>query len=660
MIVVYKNAEGKEEIVEETKSVEYEFQTVPAISVTATEADIKILESNPNIDYIEENIEFSITETEPIKVIQSALITSTGESQWNINETNAQASWHEGFTGAGVKVAVLDTGIATHRELNISGGVSTVDYTNSWQDDNGHGTHVSGIIAAQPDIASVSGLDITGVAPNVNLYAVKALDSMGAGYLQDILEGLDWAIANGMDIINLSLGTPEYSQLLEQMINEAFNKGILIVAASGNDGLENSVNYPAKFSDVIAVSSVNESLNVSDFSSTGNEVDFSAPGENIISTSTGGYYEIQSGTSQAAPHVTGMLALLKQKHPGLTNNELTTLLKSHIKDLGVTGLDPYYGYGMTYYHSNVSPITNPSVSYSTHVQTYGWMDFVTDGKLSGTVGLAKRLEAIKIDLPNNPYSGSITYSTHIQGIGWLNNVSNGAISGTLGQSKRMEAIKIQLTGEIANNYDVYYRVHAQSFGWLGWAKNGQSAGTEGLSKRLEAIEIVLVAKGGQAPGSTDQPFLTKPSVSYTTHVQSYGWLSFVKDGALSGTVGEAKRLEAIKVNIQNAPYSGSITYSTHIQGIGWMNTVSNGAISGTLGQSKRMEAIKMQLNGEISSYYDMYYRVHAQSFGWLGWAKNGQSAGTEGLSKRLEAIEIVLITKGGQAPGSTDKPFIKN
>jgi subtilisin family serine protease len=660
IIVVYKNEEGKEEIIEETEKVDYEFQTVPAISVTVTEDEIQKLESNPNIDYIEENISFSITETEPVKVLQSVSSASTDGIQWNILETNAQASWNEGYTGAGVNVAVLDTGIASHDELTIAGGVSTVDYTPSWQDDNGHGTHVSGIIAAQPNIANVNGLDITGVAPDVNLFAVKVLDNTGAGNLQDILEGLDWSITNGMDIVNLSIGTAEYSQLFEQMINKAYNSGIIIVAASGNDGLQNSVNYPAKFTNTIGVSSVNQSLNISNFSSTGNEVEFSAPGENIISTYKNGDYTIESGTSQATPHVTGMLALLKEKYPNVTNSELKTLLRSHTKDLGVTGKDPYYGYGMIYFQSQLTPVTSPYVSYSTHVQTYGWMDFVSNGELSGTIGQAKRMEAIKVSLPkDNPYSGSITYSTHIQGIGWLSNVSNGAMSGTLGQSKRMEAIKIQLSGDIANYYDLYYRVHAQSFGWLGWAKNGQATGSEGLSKRLEAIEIVLVKKGGQAPGSTDRAFVTKPTLNYTTHVQTYGWLEYVKDGALSGTVGQSKRLEAIKVHLQNTPYSGSITYSTHVQGIGWLTNVSNGAVSGTLGQGMRMEAIKIQLTGEMANNYDVYYRVHAQSYGWLGWAKNGQVSGTSGLSKRLEAIEITLVSKSGKAPGSTSSSFIK-
>ena len=302
-------------------------------------------------------------------------------------------------------------------------------------------------------------------------------------------------------------------------------------------------------------------------------------------------------------------------------------------------------------------LTKPTVVYSTHVETYSWLNAVADGEISGTQGQAKRLEAITINLQNAPYRGDIKYSTHIQDYGWANPVLNGGVSGTLGQSKRIEAIKIELTGEIANYYDVYYRVHSETFGWLGWAKNGKPAGTQLLSKRLEAIQIVLVEKDGKAPSSTVAPFLTRPSVVYSSHVETYSWLDYVSDGAMSGTQGKAKRLEAIVINLKDNPYRGGITYSTHVQDYGWMNNVSNGQVSGTLGQSKRVEAIKMELTGDLANDFDIYYRVHAQDYGWLGWARNGMNAGTEGLAKRLEAVEIKLVPKGQGAAVFANEAF---
>ena len=308
-----------------------------------------------------------------------------------------------------------------------------------------------------------------------------------------------------------------------------------------------------------------------------------------------------------------------------------------------------------------------SVSYNTHIQTYGWRGYQKNGATSGTEGEAKRLEAIKIQLNNAPYPGSVSYQTHVQTYGWLDSVSNNEVSGTEGEAKRLEAIRISLTGELANHYDIYYRVHAQTFGWLGWAKNGENAGSAGYAKRLEAIQIVLVEKGKPAPGSTGNAFKdgsggsqgVTPHVRYRTHVQTYGWQPFVIDGAESGTTAQAKRLESIIISMTNKPTDGSLQYRTHVQTHGWLEWASEGNKSGTEGQAKRLEAIEIRLTGDMEKQYDIYYRVHAQTYGWLGWARNGESAGTEGLAKRLEAIQIVLVKKGGAAPGDTERNFIK-
>ena len=152
-------------------------------------------------------------------------------------------------------------------------------------------------------------------------------------------------------------------------------------------------------------------------------------------------------------------------------------------------------------------VRKPSVSYRTHVQTFGWQDYVKDGEMSGTSGKAKRLEGINIKLSNLPYSGSVVYRTHVQTYGWQTWRKDDEMSGTSGEAKRLEGIQIYLTGELAKHYDVYYRVHAQTYGWLDYAKNGVMAGTSGLAKRLEGINIVLVPKGGKVPGSTKRAYV---------------------------------------------------------------------------------------------------------------------------------------------------------
>ena len=299
----------------------------------------------------------------------------------------------------------------------------------------------------------------------------------------------------------------------------------------------------------------------------------------------------------------------------------------------------------------------PAIQYTTHVQDYGWQEYVVDGAMAGTSGESKRLEGIRIQLANQKYSGGIRYSTHVQDYGWQGFVENNQTAGTTGELKRLEAIKIELTGDMANHYDIYYRVHAQTFGWLGWAKNGEEAGTSGYSYRLEGIQIQLVEKGGAAPGSTEGAY-RQPNLQYSTQVQDYGWQTYVTDGQMAGTSGESKRLEGIRIRLANQQYSGSIQYRTHVQDYGWQNFVGNDAISGTVGEMKRLEAIQIELTGDMANHFDIYYRVHAETYGWLGWAKNGEEAGTSGLSKRLEGIEIQLVAKGASAPGSTANAYV--
>ncbi len=274
-----------------------------------------------------------------------------------------------------------------------------------------------------------------------------------------------------------------------------------------------------------------------------------------------------------------------------------------------------------------------NITYRTHLEHYGWLDWVENGAMSGTSGYSIQVEALQLKLGDN-VDGRITYQTHVASKGWLDWASNGETAGTTGQSLQTEAVRIKLTGEIAKRYDVYYRVHAQSYGWMDWVKNGEIAGTTGEKKRVEAIQIKIVKKTvGIGP-------------TYRLHLQSYGWVEEVEDGALAGTTGESRRAEAIKITLPSELAKiGDIYYRVHAQSYGWMDWVKNGEIAGTTGQSLRAEAIQIKLSDNLANQYDIYYRVHAQSYGWMDWEKNGETAGTTGESKRMEAIEIELVRK---------------
>ena len=160
-------------------------------------------------------------------------------------------------------------------------------------------------------------------------------------------------------------------------------------------------------------------------------------------------------------------------------------------------------------------------------------------------------------------------------------------------------------------------------------------------------------------GGNTIPDTKKTGVIYSTHIQSDGWQASKANGEISGTTGEAKRIEAIKIQLSNIGYTGSVQYSTHVQSNGWKNWVSDGTIGGTTGEAKRMEAIRIRLTGEAANHYDIYYRVHTQTYGWLDWAKNGEIAGTTDGARRMEAIQIKLVSKGSQAPGSTVQAYVQ-
>jgi len=274
---------------------------------------------------------------------------------WGVDRIDAEKAWST-TTGDPVKVAIIDTGIASsHPDLsaNLKGGVSTVGYTSKYNDDNGHGTHVAGTVAALNNTTGV-----VGVGPKIDLYAVKVLDRFGSGYLSDVIEGLDWAVGNGMKVVNMSLGTSSYNKSLEDAVKRVNAAGIVQVAAAGNSGsADNTVNYPAKFAQVIAVGATDSSTsnNIAYWSSRGPEVDLAAPGVNIYSTWPSRSYKTLSGTSMASPHVAGTAALVLTRPVGAYDLdadsvwdpiEVQNKLEFTATDLGAAGKDNLYGSGL--------------------------------------------------------------------------------------------------------------------------------------------------------------------------------------------------------------------------------------------------------------------------------------------------------------------------
>ncbi|CAG9620627.1 S8 family peptidase [Sutcliffiella rhizosphaerae] len=309
--------------------VEHQFKHMNVLHITIPEVAAAALEKNPLVQFVEENIEMQATaQTIP----------------YGIPHVKADVAHSQNVTGSGVKVAVLDTGIdASHEDLNVAGGASFVSAEpDALTDGNGHGTHVAGTVAALNNTVGV-----LGVAYDVELYAVKVLDSSGGGTLAGIAQGIEWAIDNNMDVINMSLGGSIGSTTLRRASDNAYNSGIVVVAAAGNSGsglgLLNTIGYPARYDSVIAVGAVDSNNNRASFSSVGNQLEVMAPGVAINSTLPGNQYGEFNGTSMASPHVAGAAALLIAQNPNLTNVQVRERLRSTATGLGSSW---YYGNGV--------------------------------------------------------------------------------------------------------------------------------------------------------------------------------------------------------------------------------------------------------------------------------------------------------------------------
>lgn len=254
---------------------------------------------------------------------------------WGINRIRAPEAWSIS-KGRGVKVAVLDSGIdLSHPDLRVVGGVNQVEGARSYDDDRGHGTHVAGIIAALDNRYGV-----VGAGPSIELYAVKVLDKRGRGWWSDIFAGLDWCVDNGMQVANMSFGSTQYDQTYEEVVYRSYKAGVVLVASAGNNGPSpDSVQYPARYPGVMAVSALDSSDRIASWSSIGSQIDLIAPGVDVLSTYTGPKYTTLSGTSMAAPHVSGVAALRLGIDSNKSPDHITAVLKDNATKLPGLAVD---------------------------------------------------------------------------------------------------------------------------------------------------------------------------------------------------------------------------------------------------------------------------------------------------------------------------------
>ncbi|QWU18151.1 Subtilase family protein [Paenibacillus sophorae] len=242
---------------------------------------------------------------------------------WGVKAIRAPQAWSRS-TGVHIKIGVIDTGADfLHPDLkaSLASGVNLLHRGILPLDDNGHGTHIAGTLAAAGGTRGMMG-----VAPRSLIYPVKAFDHTGSAYVSDIVLGIDWCVQNRIDLINMSFGMKTRSKALHDVVIKAYRAGIPIIASSGNDGKRGG-DYPARYSETIAVGAIDNKRRVASFSNRGSYIDVYGPGENVPSCWPKEGYREMSGTSMATSHVTGAAALLLALCPGLTPRQLKLLLR---------------------------------------------------------------------------------------------------------------------------------------------------------------------------------------------------------------------------------------------------------------------------------------------------------------------------------------------
>lgn len=309
---------------------------------------VYVVETNgdSNISLLEKDLNVISEKDIPVKMASDTV-------DWGISRIGADKVWSSG-SGNGVKVAVIDTGIQIdHPDLqsNIIQGYDFVNNDSNAMDDNGHGTHVAGIIASvQNQVGTI------GASFSAKLMPVKVLNSSGYGYLSDVAKGIYYAADNGARVINLSLGSTVDSPTLRDAVYYASSKGVLVVAAAGNNSGEPCM-YPGAYSYAVCVVATDSNNKLASFSNLGGEL--AAPGVSNYSTYLGSSYRYLSGTSMATPHVSGASALLMSVCSTCKTSEIRTLLRESAIDLGDPGADIIFGYGLVDLVSAINKLNPP-------------------------------------------------------------------------------------------------------------------------------------------------------------------------------------------------------------------------------------------------------------------------------------------------------------
>jgi len=577
------------------------------------------------VEYAEPNYLYQVTATPNDTYFSS--------HQWYLKDSSSygietETAWDTQTGSNGVIVGVIDTGIDyNHPDLNGNmwptgnGGWDFVNNDDNPMDDHGHGTHCAGIVAAETNNATgVAGIaGGWGATPGTQLMALKAFNSGGTGDASDIVNAINWAVTEDADILSMSFTSTSSSSNIQTALNNAYTAGLVSVAAAGNDNIAPIPfsAYPAKYSNVIAVTSTTSSGAKSGFANYGTWVDIAAPGSSIYSTEwPGSGYTYKSGTSMACPAVAGVAALLKAQYPAWDKDKIMGRLTSTAQD--VDSLNSCY----------VNKIGNGLLNANSALGSMFWSDWSSNGRTSSNVSMVefggKLYQAVK-----GSSTGTVYTRSSANGTSWSAWVGNGKTSSdvtmTVFGAKLYQAIRGYSTGTI------YTRSSMDGLSWSSWVGNGKTAGN---------VSMYVFNDGGgddlfqAVRGAGADDIYTRSSANGTD------WSAWTKNGKTAGDVsmydfnpGGNRLYQAVRGLGADDVYT---RYTS--DGSSWSNWSKNGKTSSnitmTVFSSKLYQAVAGYTNGTVC------IRSTSDGNSWSGWAADGPTrSGGE--------VEMVVFDDGG-------------
>lgn len=480
--------------------------------------------------------------------------------QWAMPAIKIPEAWEFTKGSNDVFVAVIDSGIYRNQPDLIN-----IDIRNGWDyifneycdwDSTGHGTNVIGIIGAETN--NVEG--IAGVNWNVAIIPLRVADSSGAIYNSDTIEAIYDAAYLECDVINLSLGGPSYSSAEASAINYAISKGCIVVASAGNDG-STVYNYPASYNDVISVGSIDSNLQVSFFSQHNNKVDVTAPGENIFTTSYwiydsyGNDYAFVDGTSFSAPYVSGIAALMSAVKPSITAGEFMDILKVTSTDLGYTGYDNYYGYGLINAEKMLQSISTIQVQSVNLNKNSIVLNIGDSEKLNATI------------LPSNATNQNVNWISNNPSVVTVNNgiitaVGNGTSIITVITQDGNKAAQCTVTVKLPipvmeGEGDHFYKNDCT----LAYSSNQVRADVIARNHVRALPELFLIKVNGELYNLVDAnaAYAEDPDNWKTILIERYG-----SEKTINGTIEEGLAGDTLLVEVIDASKIDKVTYNGRI------------------------------------------------------------------------------------------------